>query len=80
MKPQSKVIQSQEKQILIHLKTGKTINPLQALNQFGCFRLGARIFDIKEIIKESGSTIKVKMVLEGNKRFAEYKLVKPKKK
>lgn len=76
MKPQSKVIQSQEKQILIHLKTGKTINPLQALKEFGCFRLSARIRDAKD----NGHNITTKMVLEGNKRFAEYKLVKPKKK
>lgn len=34
--------------ILAHLKSGKAINPLEALDSYGCFRLGARIFDLRE--------------------------------
>ena len=37
---------SQSQQILEHLKQGKSITPLEALDQFGRFRLGARIWDI----------------------------------
>lgn len=39
---------SQCERILIHLQSGKTINPLQALNLYDCFRLGARIYDLKQ--------------------------------
>ncbi|OTP93786.1 helix-turn-helix domain-containing protein [Gilliamella apicola] len=39
---------SQCERILIHLQSGKTINPLQALKLYGCFRLGARIYDLKK--------------------------------
>lgn len=41
---------SQTKQILAYMKSGNSINPLQALSMFGCFRLGARIADIAKII------------------------------
>ena len=40
--------QSQNERILDHLIQKKTINPLQALNLYGCFRLSSRIFDLKE--------------------------------
>jgi len=40
---------SQTKKILAHLQEGKSITPLEALNMFGCFRLGARIADIKAL-------------------------------
>tara|TARA_R100001480_G_C4685410_1_gene175402 strand:- start:379 stop:591 length:213 start_codon:yes stop_codon:yes gene_type:complete len=40
--------QSQNEVILDHLIRKKTINPLQALKLYGCFRLSARIFDLKE--------------------------------
>lgn len=40
---------SQVSRILAHLKDGKTITPLEALNLYGCFRLGARIADIKAL-------------------------------
>ena len=39
---------TQEIQILNYLKTGKKLSPLEALKKFGCFRLGARIFDLKQ--------------------------------
>ena len=34
-------------QVLAYLKTGRDITPLEALDNFGCLRLGARIFDLK---------------------------------
>ena len=39
---------SQNKLILDHLKSGKTLNPLQALRLYKCFRLAARISDLRE--------------------------------
>lgn len=38
---------SQTMVILNHLKTGAEINPLQALNMYGVYRLGAVIFKLK---------------------------------
>jgi|13_taG_2_1085334.scaffolds.fasta_scaffold10982_5 hypothetical protein len=38
---------SQEKQILEYLQAGNKITPIDALNLFGCFRLGARICDLR---------------------------------
>lgn len=37
------------KQIYHHLMTGQEINPMQALNLFGCFALSQRIGDLKHI-------------------------------
>ena len=39
---------SQEKQILEYLLAGNTLTPIEALNMFGCFRLGARICDLRQ--------------------------------
>ena len=39
---------SQEDQILEHLIMGNEITPIDALQKFGCFRLGARIWDLKQ--------------------------------
>ena len=39
---------TQNLQILAWLKTGKTLTPLDALKHFGCFRLSARIYELKE--------------------------------
>lgn len=48
---------SQNDKILKHLKKGKKISPLQALRDFGCMRLAARVFDLRErgnyIVKDS---------------------------
>lgn len=38
---------SQKEQIKQYLLTGKTLSPLEALQKFGCFRLGARIWDLR---------------------------------
>lgn len=67
--------QTQQAHILTHLKAGLTLTPLEALNKFGCFRLGARIYDLKQ----SGHQISKQMVdVEARNgettRVAEYKL------
>jgi hypothetical protein len=39
---------SQNQLIRKHLEAGKSLTPLDALYKFGCFRLGARIYDLKQ--------------------------------
>ena len=66
-------MKSQNQRILSFLKTGRSITPLSALNMFGCFRLSARIHDLKG----QGfniSTEKYK-VYKSNKIVAKYKLI-----
>ena len=58
--------------ILKHLSSGKHITQMEALKKFGCMRLGARIFDLKE----QGYNIKTTMISKNNKRFAKYQLIK----
>jgi hypothetical protein len=64
-------IQTQNDAILAWLETGAGITPLDALHRFGCFRLGARIFDLRRRGWEIDSTM-VKTVT--GKRIALYKL------
>lgn len=59
--------------ILAHLKRGKKITPIEALNRFGCFRLGARIFELRQ----AGYAINSRMKKVGKKYVAEYSLVNP---
>lgn len=41
--------EAQNKQILKHLQDGNTLTGMEALNLFGCFRLPARILNIKQM-------------------------------
>ncbi|QDP56342.1 MAG: hypothetical protein Tp167SUR398091_31 [Prokaryotic dsDNA virus sp.] len=41
-------MESQNKQIKAYLEEGNSITAIQALEKFGCFRLAARIKDLKE--------------------------------
>ena len=43
-----KVHTSQSKRILDYLKTGAVLTPQDALRLFGCFRLAARIKDLRD--------------------------------
>lgn len=58
---------SQARQILAYMKAGHTINPMEALRLFGCFRLGARIKDIETIIGRSPSRRKIQVKNRGGK-------------
>jgi hypothetical protein len=51
-----------------HLESGLSITPIEALNNYNCFRLGARIYDLKRI----GMNIETRMITKGKKHFAEY--------
>ncbi len=59
---------SQTKQILDYMLAGNNISPIQALNMFGSFRLGARCYDIKKL----GYPLESKMVVKGKKKWKEY--------
>lgn len=67
---QMPVIESQSARILSHLKSGKSITPIEALTMFDCFRLGARIADLRK----EGYDIKTTILNKGVKRFASYSL------
>jgi len=60
-------MKSQNDQILAYLKSGKSITPIDALNEFGCFRLAARIYELRA----SGHRIEKEMEGE-EKRYARY--------
>ena len=62
---------SQENLILNHLQQGKTITPLESLQLYGCFRLGARIMELKQ----QGHNIVNEWETNGKKRYAKYKLI-----
>jgi len=61
---------SQEERILHYMGQGYSITPMGALNLFGCFRLGARIWDLKK----AGHKIVSKMVTNSysKKKYSEY--------
>ena len=64
-------MQSQTAHILAHLQAGHYITPIDALEQYGCFRLGARIWDLRQ----KGYPIKTTITTRGGKNFARYRLV-----
>ena len=66
-------IESQNKQIKAWLESGKSLTPLDALALFNSFRLGARVFDLKN---DYGMNVKTEMVEENGKRFARYSLAR----
>ena len=41
-------METQNKRIRQYLESGRKLTPLDALYQFNCFRLGARIYDLKD--------------------------------
>lgn len=38
----------QTERLLAWFATGRSITPLEALDAFGCFRLGARVYDLRK--------------------------------
>jgi hypothetical protein len=61
---------SQSDKILKHLKTGAPLTPIDALTKFGCFRLAARIKDLREI----GYRINTHSIVKNGKKFASYRM------
>jgi hypothetical protein len=64
---------TQNHQILNYLNQGYTLTPIEALKMFGCFRLSARILDLKI----SGYDIISEPVEIDGKHFARYRLQNP---
>lgn len=62
---------TQTDQIRAHLLSGRDITPLEALDQYGCFRLAARVSDIRE----EGHDIQTIIEERNGKRYARYRLV-----
>ena len=64
---------TQSEMILEYLRKGYSITPLEALKEFGCFRLGARIWELKQ----RGYNIEMQLSeVMGGKHVAEYRLAK----
>ena len=61
---------SQEYEILRVLNSGGTLTAMDALRQFNCFRLAARVKDLRY----RGYDIRTEMVGLGNKSIAKYYL------
>tara|TARA_R100000656_G_scaffold124998_2_gene104895 strand:- start:123 stop:341 length:219 start_codon:yes stop_codon:yes gene_type:complete len=63
---------TQKDNILAHLLTGRAITPIEALEQYGCFRLAAVVWNLKA----DGHKIKTKKITRLDKTFASYSLEK----
>ena len=61
---------SQNDRIKNHLQNVGRISPLVALDLYGCFRVAARIADLRN----TGLAIKMKRIKRNGKSFAEYSL------
>lgn len=68
--------ESQNKAILDYLKNGNSITAIEALEMFGCFRLSARIGEIKWQLIGTGKKIEKQMIkVNSGKRVAKYFLI-----
>ncbi len=61
---------SQSLQILSHLKSGKSLTQIEALNLFGCMRLASRVDELR-----TNHDIITTMVTGNGKSWARYSLV-----
>ena len=62
---------TQENQILNHLKKHKFITSWEAIQEYRITRLSARIYELRE----KGFNIMTKNITENGKTFAEYNLI-----
>ena len=62
---------SQNKQIADYLNKGKKLTPIDALNKFSCFRLAARIADLRN---EGMNIVTNTIKLENEKQIAQYSI------
>jgi hypothetical protein len=65
---------TQNDAIRAHLESGKSITPLDALRDYGCFRLAARIDDLRN----QGLCITTEFEMRNGKKYASYRLIRPK--
>jgi hypothetical protein len=61
---------TQTEQIRRHLVTGESITPLDALQSYGCFRLAARIDELRK----AGLDIETVKESRNGKSYARYRL------
>jgi len=62
--------------VLWHLQAGKSLTAIECLNLYGCFRLAARIYDLRE----SGHKINMQRVtVASGKSVGRYTLLPPEK-
>lgn len=61
-------MKTQNERVLSYLKSGKPLTPLAALKRFKCFRLAARVAELRA----EGHPIRSRIVQRGDKRFAAY--------
>ncbi len=62
---------TQNQLILNYLKKGNSITSLEALQKFNCFRLSARIFNLRE----DGYNIITNHITDNEKTYARYTLL-----
>lgn len=69
----AKSSEAQKQMILDYMMAGNSISPIEALEKFKCFRLGARIWDL---IHKDGYIIYKEMVKDPKtgKRYAQYSM------
>ena len=65
------MMNGQNKQILDHLKRGTSITPMGALRLYGCFRLAARIYELRA---DGHDIVTIKEPTDDGKYIARYKL------
>ena len=68
------MMEAQSKQILEYMRSNGSITPMDALNLFGCMRLGARIYDLKAAGHKIISIMTVSDSEGRKKRYARYVL------
>ena len=74
--PNEKTSQTQNGKILKALLNGERLTQLDAYTRFNCTRLGARIFDIKNMNEEYKNKVVARwVVLPSGKRVKEYRFV-----
>lgn len=59
---------SQTQAIAAHFRAGRSITALAALRLYGCFRLAARVYELRQ----AGWAIQARAKVIGGKRVAEY--------
>lgn len=73
--PNEKTSQTQNGKILKALLNGERLTQLDAYTRFNCTRLGARIYDIKNMNEEYKNKVVDRwVVLPNGKRVKEYRL------
>lgn len=65
--------QTQKTAILAHLRNRNKLTPIEALEQFGCFRLAA----VVHVLNKEGHNIKTEIINDKvtGKKYAKYELV-----